>query len=473
VPPTNLQSLRAIPADHEAERAVLGALILDHESLLKVQDHLSPEAFDLPRHRILFQACIELVAKSQAITLITLRSYLEEQGLLEDIGGVAMLSQIADSVPTAAHIEHHARLLRDKALGRALIRTCEQLASRGYDGREAVNELLESAEREILGIAMGHADVGFTLMKDEIQSTFDYIDRVQSGQVVGVRTGYEDFDKQTGGLTGGELVILAGRPSMGKTALALNFARNHVVNDGGCVGFFTLEMTKRELVLRLLLSEAEVDNNRFKNAMLSDRDFRALTRAATTLEETRLFFDDSMAVTVSDLAARARRLDRDHKLSMLVIDYIQLIQGRAESERREQQVADISRSLKLLAKDLDIPVLALSQLNRGPETRPDKRPQLSDLRESGAIEQDADIVLFIYRDELYDADSPDRGIAEVIISKQRNGAVGTVKLQFDQTHGRFHSLSRAETPPPITQGFAEADPDDWTPSSGGAGEPPF
>ncbi len=469
-------SLRAIPTDHEAERAVLGALILDHNSLLKVQDSLGPEAFDLPRHRILYQAFAELAAKQQAITLITLRSYLDEQGLLEQIGGVSMLSQIADSVPTAAHVEHHARLLREKALARALIRACEQLASRGYEGRDPVHELLESAEREILAIATGHADLGFTSLRDEIQETFDYIERVQTHQIVGVRVGFEDFDQRTGGLSGGDLIVLAGRPSMGKTALALNFARNHVVNDGGCVGFFSLEMTKRQLVVRLLLSEAEIDNTRFRNAMLSDTDWRQLTRAATTLEGVRLYFDDSMAVTVSDLAARARRLHRDVGLSLLVVDYIQLIQGRSDGERREQQVADISRSLKLLAKDLDIPVLALSQLNRGPESRPDKRPQLSDLRESGAIEQDADIVLFIYRDEVYDDESPDRGIAEVIISKQRNGPIGTVKLQYDPARGRFHDLARSEMPPPVTAGFQHPDPgDDWGPprEGGGGGDPPF
>ena len=242
---------------------MLGALILDHDSFYKVEDRLGSQAFDLPRHRILYEACVELAAKQQAATLITLRSYLEERGLLDQIGGVAFLSRVADAVPTAAHIEHHANILREKSLARALIRSCEEISSRGYSGRETIHELLEHAEREILQIAIGHAQDEFTSMRDEMQSTFDYIERVQAGEVIGVRTGYEDFDRKTTGLKGGELMVVASRPSVGKTALALNVARNHAVNENGCVGFFSLEMTKRELVLRLLLSEAKVDSVRF------------------------------------------------------------------------------------------------------------------------------------------------------------------------------------------------------------------
>jgi replicative DNA helicase len=306
-----------------------------------------------------------------------------------------------------------------------------------------------------------------------MQGTFEYIERVQSGQIVGVRTGFDDFDSLTGGLNGGDLAILAARPSVGKTALALNFARNHAVDYNGCVAFFSLEMTKRELVLRLLLGEAQIDNNRFRNGVLSDKDWRRLTQAASVLENARILFDDSMAVTVGDLSAKARRLDREQKLSLLVIDYIQLVSGRGDGERREQQVADISRSLKLLAKDLDIPILALSQLNRGPENRPDKRPQLADLRESGAIEQDADIVMFVYRDEVYDPESPDVGKAEVIIAKQRNGPTGAVKFFFDKEHGRFRSLSSRSDAPPPEAGFDAGPRDGWGPSGGGGDLEPF
>ncbi len=472
-PPRSEETLRAIPSDHEAERAVLGALILDHDAYFKVEDKLSSAAFDLPRHRILYEACADLAAKQQAATLITLRSYLAERGLLDQIGGVAFLSRIADAVPTAAHIEHHAQILREKSIARALIRTCEDVASRGYAGREGVDELLEHAERQVLQIAMGHADSLFSSMRDEMQGTFDWIERVQAGEVTGVRTGFDDFDRKTGGLQGGELMVIAGRPSMGKTALALSVARNHAVDESGCVGFFSLEMTKRELVLRMLLSEAQVDNIRFQKGMLSDEDWKRLTRAATILEGARIYLDDSMAVTVSDISARARRLHREQNLTLLVVDYIQLIQGRQDQERREQQVADISRSLKLLSKDLKIPVIALSQLNRGPENRPDKRPQLADLRESGAIEQDADHVVFIYRDEVYNEDSPDQGIAEVIIAKQRNGPIGTVRLQFEKRFARFHNLAGRDAASPVETGFDPGpEPENWG-GGGGDVESPF
>ncbi|MCE2391987.1 MAG: replicative DNA helicase [Proteobacteria bacterium] len=468
--PSESGALRAIPADHEAERAVLGAILLDHESLYKVQDKLEAQSFDLPRHRILYQSCLDLAGKQQAIDLVTLRNHLQESQQLEAVGGVGQLAQIADAVPTAAHVEHHARIVRDKHLARSLIRSCEQIASRGYDG-QPIEELIELAERDVLRVAQGSVDVGFTSMSQEIKPTFEYIQKVQSGELMGVRTGYEKLDRMTGGLNPGDLVVLAARPSMGKTALALDIARNHTVNDGGCVAFFSLEMSKQHLVLRLLLAEAQLDNARFKNSMLSERDFRALTRAASTLQDQSLYFDDSAAVNVSDIAAKARRLYLENPPSLIVIDYIQLMQGRSGWERREQEVADISRSLKLLSKDLGAPVIALSQLNRSPELRTDKRPLLADLRESGAIEQDADIVLFLYRDEYYDEDTPDQGIAEVIVAKQRNGETGRLKLQFSKECGRFHNLSpRDDTPPEA--GFGPADGPEPLDGDGEL-EPPF
>ena len=294
--PRTADPLRSIPTDHEAERAVLGAILLDGDALFKVSDRLEPASFDLPRHRIVYESLRELSEKQQGLTLITLRAALEERGLLEQAGGAAFLSQLLDAVPTAAHVEHHAEIVHQKATARALIRTCERIASRGYDAQENVAQLLEDAEREVLSIAVHGAHAGFTSMKEEMQSTFEYIERVQSGQIVGVRTGFEDFDTLTGGLNGGDLAILAARPSVGKTALALHFARNHAVDYNGCVAFFSLEMTKRELVLRLLLGEAQVDNNRFRNGVLSDKDWRRLTQAASVLENARILFDDSMAV---------------------------------------------------------------------------------------------------------------------------------------------------------------------------------
>ena len=447
--------MRAIPSDHEAERAVLGAILLDHDALYKVADQLRPESFDLPRHRVIYAGCMELSRKQQAITLLTLRAYLEEQGELEAIGGVGVLAELTDVVATAAHIEHHAALVHQKFLSRSLIRTCEEIASRGYEGTEPVAQLLDEAERQVLHIGMGRAQGTFTSVRDELEATVDYIEKVQDGQIVGVRTGFDDFDRLTGGLHGGSLAVLAARPSMGKTAWALNLARNHALQHNGCVCFFSLEMSRRELLVRMLLGEAQVDNERFRNGLLSERDWRSITRAASQIQDARIFLDESVAVTVGDLMARARRLHRENELSLIVIDYIQLIQGRDSAERREQQVADISRSLKLLAMELDVPVLALSQLNRGPESRPDKRPMLADLRESGAIEQDADLVVFIYRDEVYHPDdSPDIGKAEIHVSKHRNGPVGMSKLQFEARYGRFHNLTEREPSPPET-GFGD------------------
>jgi replicative DNA helicase len=441
-------TLRAIPADHDAERAVLAAVMLDHETLDKVADKLAPASFDLPRHRILYESFLALAERRQAITLLSLRAYLREQDLLDKVGGVAFLAEVADAAVTAAHIETHAEILHERAIARALIRTCEDVAARGYRGHDSSQALLEHAEREVLAIAMGHTRGGFSDMETNLPDALRYIQRVQDGEVTGISTGFVDLDKMTGGFEGGDLIILAARPSMGKTALALNIARNHALDMGGCVAVFSLEMTARQLVLRMLMGEARCDLSRFRQGFLGQSDMDRLARASEALERARVFIDDSGAVTMSDIAAKSRRLDREQRVSLIVVDYIQLIQSRASAgSRREQEVAEISRSLKLLAKEIDVPILALSQLNRGPELRPNKRPHLADLRESGAIEQDADRVMFIYRDEVYDPESPDVGIAEIIIGKQRNGPTGTVKLQFEGRHARFGNLATQDDPP--------------------------
>ncbi len=470
------EALRAIPVDHEAERAVLGAIMLDAHAYHKIEDKIQSSSFDHPRHRLVFEAIEQLIEKQQGITLITLRNHLKEHGLVGEAGGVGFLSGLVDAVPTAAHVEHHAEIVREKSLSRALIRTCEGIASRGYEGGESASELVAAAEREVLQIAMGHVQEDFTDIGEQLQDTFEYIERLQSGQVSGISTGFDDLDEMTGGFEGGDLVVLAARPSMGKTALALNIARNHCQINQGVVAVFSLEMTKRQLVLRLLMGEAQVDFARFRRGLLTERDMRQLTNSAGQLEAYRMFIDDTGTLNVSDIAAKSRRLNREQKLSLIIVDYIQLIQGRGRNdERREQEVADISRSLKLLAKELDVPVIALSQLNRGPEMRPNKRPQLGDLRESGAIEQDADLVLFIYRDEVYNEETPDEGIAELIISKQRQGPTGTVRLQFEGKHARFNNLSPRNIPPPEA-GFSEPEPTLSTTPGGGWGEdtePPF
>lgn len=459
---------RAIPADHEAERTVLGAILLDHESLYRVLDTLKGEHFDLPAHRHLYDACEALAQKSHVPTLIALKNHLDEHGILEKVGGIGYVASLADTTPTAAHIEHHARIVREKAQARALIRTCEEVAAKGYEGGSEIRALIDEAEHRILQVAMGNVEVGFSGVREELQKTFDYIERLQRGEITGVQTGFEDFDRLTGGMSGGDLVILAARPSMGKTALALNIARNHAIDYDGCVAVFSLEMTKRQLILRMLMGEAEIDLSRFRNGFLGDRDWPKLTRAADVLSGARVFIDDSGSVTVTDIAAKARRLHREHHLTLIVIDYVQLIQSWRNVERREQEIAETTRALKLLAKDLDLPILLLSQLNRGPELRPNKRPLLADLRESGAIEQDADTVVFIYRDDVYNEDSPEPGIAELNVAKQRNGPTGTVKVQFEKRCARFHSLSGRDAPPKEA-GF---DPFGGL-GEGGEPEPPF
>jgi replicative DNA helicase len=449
---------RAIPADHEAERAVLGAILLDHEALYKVQDKLNAQSFDLPRHRILYESYLALIERQQAITLISLRNYLQEQDVLEKVGGVGFLAEVADAVPTAAHIETHAMVLREKGLARALIRTCEEIAYTGYQGSEPAAELLERAERDVLSIAMGNISGRFADLESEIPGTMQYIRRVQAGEITGVPTGFTDLDDMTGGFEGGDLVVLAARPSMGKTAFALNIARN-VARNGGCVAIFSLEMTTRQLVLRMLMAEAQLDLKRFHKGVLGERDMRSLANAAQELEGAKIFIDDSGLVSMTDITAKSRRLDREQKLTFMVVDYIQLISSRSQRDRnREQEVAEVSRTLKLLAKELDIPILALSQLSRKPEERADKRPMLSDLRESGAIEQDADRVMFIYRDEFYDENSADLGVAELILAKQRNGPTGKVRLKFDKEYARFGNLARDGQQPPDSGFGLDAEP---------------
>ncbi len=446
--------IRAIPADHDAERAVLSAIFLDHQAIWQVRDILSQDSFDQPRHQILYRACGELTDKGIAVTLITLRNHLQEQGALEQVGGVAALAEVADAVPTAAHVVHHADVVRRKALARGLIRSCERIASRGYEGEDSVEQLLEDAQRAVLQLAMGHRSREVTTLDSEVDATIEFIRQLNAGQITGLPSGFHDLDDKTGGFDGGDLVILAARPSMGKTALALNMARNCAVDRNGCVAIFSLEMTSRQLVLRLMMGEALLDLGRLRRGLLTEQEMERLLEASRRLENARMFIDDSGTLTVSDIAAKSRRLHQEHQLSLIIVDYIQLVQTNRSSDRREQEVAEISRSLKLLSKDLNVPILAISQLNRSPELRPNKRPLLADLRESGAIEQDADIVLLIYRDEVYDEDTADQGIAELNIAKQRNGPTGLVRLQFESKYARFYDLYREVAAPPEA-GFSE------------------
>lgn len=455
---------RVPPHDLEAEKSVLSALLLDNTAIHAVLLEVRPEDFYHPVHQVLYRAMVELNGEHQPIDLRTLSDHLTRHKLMDRIGGPVALAEIADFETTAAHVIHHARIVRDRAVKRRLIGVATEIVELGFEGSERAEQLLDEAESRIFEISRDNARSSFADLGDELHRAFDYLDamRERGHELTGVPTGFRDIDKVTGGLHRGELVILAARPSMGKTALALNIARNAAVNAGKRVAVFSLEMSAQALVLRLLAAEARVDASIFRSPYFSNVDYQKLQRGASQLTGAPIVIDDSSTLRVLELKAKCRRLKAESGLDLVVVDYLQLMHGDGRSERREQEISEISRGLKSLAKELDVPVLALSQLNRGPETRPgkDKRPLLSDLRESGAIEQDADVIAFIYRDEFYNRDDPEnRGLAEFIIAKQRNGPTGTVKLGFEARHTLFLDRSeRDDEPgePPRGGGFVSA-----------------
>jgi replicative DNA helicase len=462
---------RVPPQNLEAEKAVLSAILLENDALHAVYTELKPEDFYHPAHRTIYEAMISLKEQSSPVDLHTLSDHLNEQKLLDAVGGPVALAELADYEAHAANVLHHARIVRDKATKRRLISVATEIVEMGYDGSEDADRLLDAAESRVFEITQATARPAFRSLHEEMQDTFDYVEALMSrgGELTGLPTGFPDLDEMTGGLQPGELIIIAARPSMGKTALALNVARNAAVDHGRKVAVFSLEMTTRSLVLRLLSAEARIDSSAFRRGFIAQNDHTRLVNAAGRLSHAQIWIDDGSAATLLEIKAKARRLKAERGLDLVVIDYLQLAHADGEVERREQEISEISRGLKGLAKELDIPVVTLSQLNRGPEARADKRPMLSDLRESGAIEQDADLIGFIYRDEVYNKESEDEGIAELIIAKQRNGPTGTIRLQFEGRYARFGSLSsRSEpgaggAPVPPVGGFSGTDPLDPEP----------
>jgi replicative DNA helicase len=433
---------RIPPHDLEAEKAVLSALLLDNNAIHTAFIEVKPEDFYHPTHRMLYQAMVELRDENEPVDLRTLSDHLARRHLLERIGGPVTLAEIADYETTAANVVPHARIVRDKAVKRRLIAAATEIVELGYDDGDRADRLLDQSESRIFEISRENARETFRSLHDEMQSTFDYVDAImgRGGELTGVPTGFRQVDEWTGGLQRGELVVLAARPSMGKTALALNIARNAAVLHRKKVAVFSLEMTARALVLRLLSAEAEINAAKFRSGYISTHDYRRLQEAAGALSHADIWIDDSGLISVLEIKAKCRRMKAEHGLDLVVLDYLQLARGDTRAERREQEISEISRGLKAMAKELDIPVMALSQLNRGPETRPgkDKRPMLADLRESGAIEQDADVIAFIYRDEFYNRDDEsNKGVAELIIAKQRNGPTGTLELTFQSQLARF------------------------------------
>ena len=428
------------PQNIEAEQAVLSGILINNEAMNQVVDILSPDDFYRESHMHLFEGMTELYNNNEPIDLVTLSQYLKEKDLLEKVGSTDYLASLVYAVSTSAGIVHHAEIVRDLSVRRKLINQCSAISESCFQSWQGTDELLDLAEQSIFDIAEDKIGETFSPIEDVIKGSFKKLESVaeQEGFVTGISTGFKDFDRYTAGLQPSDLIIIAGRPSMGKTSLALNIGYNAAEQTGKGVAIFSLEMAKLQLGLRLLGFHAGIDATKLRTGFLRDTDWMKLTDSANRLSELPIFIDDTSWLNVLEMKAKCRRLMKKVRLGLVIIDYLQLIQGRRSAESRQMEISEISRSLKALAKDLNVPVMALSQLNRKVEDRPNKRPQLADLRESGAIEQDADVIAFIYRDELYHPVSEEnRNVAEIIIAKQRNGPTGLFKLTFQKELTRF------------------------------------
>lgn len=437
---------RVPPQNIEAEQAVLGAILIENEALYTAMEKIRPEDFYKQSHQKIYAAIVELAEEQEPIDLVTVTSKLSDKQELEQVGGVRYLTELANAVPTAANVDYYAEIVEEKALLRKLIRTATEIVSSGYSGAEDVKELLSEAEQRVMEISNRKNSSGFIAIKDVLMDVFDRVEQLfnNKGGQTGIPSGFSDLDRMTSGFQRSDLIIVAARPSVGKTAFALNIAQNVGIRTGETVAIFSLEMGASQLVQRMLCAESNVDATRLRTGELEPEDWEKLTMAIGTLSEAKIFIDDSPSITVMDIRSKCRRLKQEQGLGMIVIDYLQLIHGRGRSsENRQQEVSEISRTLKAIARELDVPVIALSQLSRGVEQRQDKRPMMSDLRESGSIEQDADIVAFLYRDDYYDQESEKKNIIEIIIAKQRNGPVGTVELVFLKNYNKFVNLDRA------------------------------
>ncbi len=435
------------PANIEAEQSVLGAILLRAQALDQVADVLRPEDFYRTAHGHIYQAMLDLWGRGEPVDLVTVTALLRERNRLEDVGGPVFLASLSEHVGTAANAAYYARLVHEKAILRRLLECSQNIAQACLAPVEDVDEFLDGAENEIFKVAeskirFGFQAVGF-LVEQEV-ATLEAIWHRDKGRITGVPSGFPDLDQLTAGFQPGDLIIIAARPSMGKTALALNIAFNAAYGEGVPVAFFSLEMSKEQLVRRLLSAVGEIDATRLRRAFLDKEEWQKLQEAASLLLECPIFIDDSPAPSVLEVRGKARRLKAEGKLGLVMVDYLQLMRGRSDAPSREQEISDISRSLKALAKELHVPVIALSQLSRKVEDRPKKEPQLADLRESGAIEQDADVILFIYRDEVYNENSPEKGQARILLKKQRNGPTGEFRLAFRGLYTRFDSFAPEE-----------------------------
>ncbi|AHA31159.1 replicative DNA helicase [Exiguobacterium sp. Leaf187] len=440
------------PQSIEAEQAVLGAIMIDADRLISASERLLPQDFYRASHQRIFEAMLVLSDRGEAIDLVTVTAELSTLGILDEIGGLPYLAELAEGVPTAANINYYVNVVDQKSTLRRLIRTAGEIVTDGYERQNEVDVLLNEAERKILEVSQGKGSASFIPISDVLTSAYATIDKLhkQSGETTGIPTGFQDLDKMTAGFQRNDLIIVAARPSVGKTAFALNISQNVATRADENVAIFSLEMGAEQLVMRMLCAEGNVDAQRLRTGQLEEEDWGKLSLAMSNLSQAGIYIDDTPGIRVNDIRAKCRRLKQEHGLGMIMIDYLQLIQGNGRSsDNRQQEVSEISRSLKSLARELEVPVIALSQLSRGVESRQDKRPMMSDIRESGAIEQDADIVAFLYRDDYYNKETEDANTIEIIIAKQRNGPTGTVKLAFRKEFNKFVDLepSNSYAPP--------------------------
>ena len=440
-----LAAERTLPHNLEAERSVLGAILVHNDAFNLAAQVIDSADFYRDAHRRIFDKMVQLNERNQAIDFVTLKEELARAGEIDEVGGPAYVASLADGVPRATNVEYYARIVKEKATLRNLIFAANKILTNAYEADQESDLILDEAESSIFAVADDRLKAGFVPMRELVKESFPKIEQLfeQKRLITGVPTGFVDLDEMTRGLQPGDLIIVAARPSMGKTRLVLNMAQHVAIQPDHTVGFFSLEMSKESLFLRLLTSEAQIDSHRLMSGAIGQKDYGRISHALETLSAMRLFIDDTANIGVLEMRAKARRLQSEHRLSLLVVDYIQLMSGRGRFENRTLELASISRSLKGLAKELSVPIVVLSQLSRAPESRSDHRPQLSDLRESGALEQDADVVVLIYREDAYNRDpnNPDAGTAELIVAKQRNGPTGVVRLAFLREQTRFANLA--------------------------------
>jgi replicative DNA helicase len=434
------------PQSLEAEMAVLGSMLIDENAVSVAVELLDKDSFYKGDHKRIFEAIVDLYTANRAIDLLTLTDELKRREVLDEVGGVSFLTALVNSVPTAANISHYTSIVKEKSILRTLINNATRIVSLCYESDGNVDEIVDNAERLVFEIADRKPKGGYFLIKEVIKDSIETIDTLyqKKAHVTGIPTGFIDFDIKTAGLQPSDLIVIAGRPSMGKSAMAIGIAEYAGVVEKIPLAIFSVEMSKEQLVQRMLCAHAKVDAHKVRTGYLATSDWPRLTAAAGKLSEAPIFIDDTPAISVMELRAKARRLKAQKDIQMIILDYMQLMRGSSNAENRQQEISEISRSLKALARELNIPVVAISQLSRAVEARTDHRPQLSDLRESGAIEQDADVVVLILREEYYNPTPENQGIAEVIIAKQRNGPVGSLKLSFIKEYTRFENIARIE-----------------------------